>query len=320
MKRVGLIGLGHQTQSELIPALLQLSPQVEVVALCDPQADIVQQIQKQFPQARVYSSLTEFFEQETELDAVVTAVPHFLYEEICEQALARGIAVFKEKPFAMNGQQAQEFVELSQKTHCPVFTVTKRAQYQAYQRGQELLAELGPVYQYSARQFIPHGNIYEGWRSRQKTAGGGVFLDMGYHLLEVLLSYFGRPSEVHMFTSNTGKAGYSYEVEDAASLLLQHSSGVHGCFQVACLGGPKQESIEVRGQNGVLQIGKDRVQLHSHFGEVLRDEAFAVDGIASTRLAMEQFFFGNWEIWQRNLQHNLEMMHIIDTAYGKRSV
>lgn len=180
-----------------------------------------------------------------------------------------------------------------------------------------LEGSIGQPYMYQARHFISHGNLYEGWRKSFRSAGGGVLVDMGYHLLDVIIRIFGEVNSVSMSGSNMAKPGYSYEVEDAATLLIQHSSGTHGSFQLAALSGPKEESIEIRGVDGRMLVSKKEIAVFDVEGNLKNREEFEADGILANSKAFNQFLNNDVEIWGKNIVHNVELMKIFNGAYNK---
>lgn len=327
-KKLAIIGLGGQARSELIPALLELADKCEITAICDINQEFVDLTKEILPnpdQVKVYKDYKDLFaeidkEDNFYLDGVVLSVPHFLYKEIIELAIAKDVAVFKEKPFALNLEEAKELSTLAMKENVQIYTVTKRQFYPSYSKGFELLHDgvIGTPYMYSARHFIPHGNLYEGWRSTIQAAGGGALIDMGYHLLDVIMRYFGEVSEANLHWTNTAKPGYTYEVEDAASLHNWHPTGVQGVFQLAVLSGPKEESIEVRGTKGRFVVTKSDLTVYDIQGKELNHYTFDTSGTKAVIEAFNQFLKNDKSIWSQNITHNMKMMRVMDMAYERR--
>lgn len=324
--KVALIGLGIQCKTELTPAILNLEGLVDVVAVCDTNKDSVIAELKMLPfsDIKTYRDYNTLFQDtlsgKLALDAVVVSVPHHIYGDIVEKAISANVMVFKEKPFAHDLKEAKKISHQSIKEHVQIYTVTKRQFYPSYTKGLQLLREgaIGTPYMYNVRHFIPHGNLYQGWRSTIDVSGGGVFMDMGYHLLDVLIRYFGEIKQANLYWSNTAKPEFIYEVEDAASLLCQHQKGVHGVFQVAALSGPKEESIEIRGTKGRLIVSKDKVTLYDVHGDENQSFDLKADSVIACTKAMSQFFLNDINIWSENLSHNMQVMHAIDMAYNNR--
>ena len=328
VKQLALIGLGHQSRSELVPAILKLKNKCKIIAICDINKNFVKETLKLFPDPKkisVYGNYTDLFRDVNEnkglvLDGVVVSVPHFLYSDIVEQAVLKSVAVFKEKPFALNLEEAQKLSRLALKKGVQIYTVIKRQFYPSYATGLRLLndGEIGKPYMYSARHFTPNGNLYDGWRSTVQAAGGGVLIDMGYHLLDVILRYFGDVSQVNFHWSNVAKPNHTYEVEDAASLHNWHPSGVHGVFQLAALSGAKEEEIEVRGTKGKIVVTDSNLKIYDVQGSLKNTFSFKTNGIDATTEALKQFLLNDKSIWSQNISHNMKLMRVIDMAYKRR--
>lgn len=326
IRSIAVIGLGGQSRSELIPALLRLDKKCEIVAICDISEENIALAKKLLPaEALVYKDYKDLFgdigkKGHLKLDAIVLSVPHFLHAEIAGLAIKKGIGVFKEKPFGMNLKMAKEISSLAIKEGVQVYTVTKRQFYPSYAKGLELLSArvIGTPYMYSARHFMCTGNLFEGWRSSVQASGGGVLIDMGYHLLDVIMRYFGDVKEANLHWSNTAKPGYIYEVEDAATLNLWHSAGIQGVLQIAAMSGPKEESLEIRGTEGRLVITKKDVVVYDVPGEEKNRYTFEVDSIDAVVQALNEFFSDSKSIWSQNVSHNMKIMRVIDMAYERR--
>jgi len=327
-KRLAIIGLGGQSRSELIPAVLKLPDKCEIVAICDISEEFIKLTQDLFSdhsKIGVYRDYKTLFNDIGKkdglfIDGIVLSVPHFLHSEIVKLALGKGIQVFKEKPFAMNLKEAKEISSLAVKEGVQLYTVTKRQFYPSYSMGLQLLQEraIGTPYMYSARHFMANGNLYDGWRSTVQTAGGGVMIDLGYHLLDVILRYFGEVTQANLHWTNLAKTNYSYEVEDAAILHNWHPIGVQGVLQLAALSGPKEESIEIRGTEGRMVVTKKDIFIYDTEGQEKRSYFFETDSIDAVTQALEEFISDNKSTWSQNITHNMKMMRVISMAYKRR--
>jgi predicted dehydrogenase len=60
------------------------------------------------------------------------------------------------------------------------------------------------------------------WRTQRDLAGGGVLLDQGIHMVDLLRLFAGEFSEVHSFISNSV---WNHEVEDNAYALMRTNDG-----------------------------------------------------------------------------------------------
>lgn len=316
MKQIGLIGLGRQMELELIPAIGHCTNLFRVVALCDINKQRLRRINSIYPEAQPFRSYEVMFNTK-KLDAIVVCVPHYLYYPIVELALRKRIAVFKEKPFALNSNETKLILNLWEKTHIPIYTVGKRQFYGSYGWAKRNLSFLGQVYQYSARRAIPNGTLFRGWRSRIEQAGGGALIDLGYHFLHIIVDFFGLPRDITMHASSNGKPGYRYEVEDAASILLHHNNSLHGTLMLNCLSGMTEESFEIIGTEARMLILRDNVLIYTKKG-IQKNKTFQTDSVQTNSMALKEFYNADEATMQKNVDRNVAVMGMIDAAYKSR--
>ncbi len=313
MKNIGLVGLGNQMYADLIPALLGCADIARIIAFCDIDPKKLDQTKKIFPNATGYAHYQELLEHES-VDSIIVSVPHHLYFPITLVASKKGVAVFKEKPFAINEEEAKKFVQLYEQTDVPIYTVAKRRFYKSYQMIKKHLSKIGLLYQYNARHFLSSGTLHTGWRSKTKEAGGGILMDLGYHLIDITRDFFGMPDSLWMLKSNKGLPGYRYEVEDSASLLLSYPNGTHGSFQVCCYSGVKEESLEIVGSLRTIKIDNGDITFLEQNTKEIR-QAVPIDSIRANKEALQEFFTGEKSAMTNNIKEHYDNMRIIEAAY-----
>lgn len=98
----------------------------------------------------------------------------------------------------------------------------------------------------------------EHWKFRG--GSGGVVLEFGPHLLDLVLSMFGEPSSVF----GRMKSMFSAGAEDYAHILLTYDSGPTGyvdlCWSMRNYT-PGELMVEVHGKNGTLNVNEERIVL-----------------------------------------------------------
>ncbi len=313
MKRIGLIGLGDQMQEELIPAIRTCEDVCTVVALCDINPQKLAAVKKMFPNAKGYKNYRVLIDA-ADIDALVVSVPHYLYYPIVTYAVGKKIPVFKEKPFMMNKNEATKIVKLYEKTGVPIYTVSKRRFYDSYLMGKRHLKDLGSLYRYTARHFLRWGKLHLGWRSSLAEAGGGIFMDLGYHMVDMTRNFFGMPQKVCMLKSKKELPGYHYEVEDSASLLSSYPRGLQGLFEASCFSGFKEESLEIVGSDGYLRIEKERVFVKNK--NTTAEYTYSLDPAGVNGEALREFFQGDKVATKKNVYEHYDNMCIMDAAYN----
>jgi predicted dehydrogenase len=127
-------------------------------------------------------------------DAVLACIPDAAKLATLQYLLANGKHVLVEKPLiAENAQDLRALEQLARNNKAACYTAYNHRFEPHFERMHELIAsgELGRIY--AARLFYGNGTARlvreSGWRDE----GGGVLPDLGSHLLDTLLFWFGYP-------------------------------------------------------------------------------------------------------------------------------
>jgi 1,5-anhydro-D-fructose reductase (1,5-anhydro-D-mannitol-forming) len=123
-------------------------------------------------------------------DAAIIAVPHDAAPALTEAILAAGKPVLVEKPLATSSAAARKLEELADKVPSPSFVGYNYRFLPTVRELMKIAADgrLGRLR--SIDMLIGHGGHPEsgkGWKLDPTRAGGGVLLDPGVHLLDLLL-------------------------------------------------------------------------------------------------------------------------------------
>lgn len=187
--RVGMIGTGgianwHGTNLKQIP-------EVDIVAI----ADISEQNRDNFAAKFELDSVRKFTDyrdmlEQMNLDAVVICSPHTLHFEQVKDALNSGCHVLVEKPMTCTSSEAEQLIATSERTgkvlqvsyqrHCePEFIYIKKA------IADGLIGEITSV---SASLYQNWKEMTKGtWRQNPALSGGGMLMDSGSHIVDMLL-------------------------------------------------------------------------------------------------------------------------------------
>jgi predicted dehydrogenase len=135
-----------------------------------------------------YRSLRELTPQS--YDAANIAVPHDAAPDLTEAILAAGKPVLVEKPLATSPTAARKLEKLADKLPSPSFVGYNYRFLPTVREAMKITADgrLGRLR--SVDMLIGHGGHPEsgkGWKLDPTRAGGGVLLDPGVHLLDLLL-------------------------------------------------------------------------------------------------------------------------------------
>ena len=95
------------------------------------------------------------------------------------------------------------------------------------------------------------------WRTQSKLAGGGCWIDNGYH--QIYCSVAAMKSPVEAVSARIGTFYHSQDVEDLAVVMLHHANGGTTSLQVGwCAPGGGQRVYEIHGTGGSIYTnGRD---------------------------------------------------------------
>lgn len=106
--KAGVVGAGSHCYRNLLPTMTFLP--VELVALCDPKAELAEATARQYGVPRTYRSAAEMYAGE-KLDAVFISVSQQMHPQLVCEALDAGLHVWFEKPPAMRAGQVQQMIQ-----------------------------------------------------------------------------------------------------------------------------------------------------------------------------------------------------------------
>jgi predicted dehydrogenase len=197
------------------------------------------------------------------IDAIFITLPNYLSAKVTILALKKNIHVFCEKPPAKN---YKDFIKI----------------YNVYKTKKNLKIKYGFNHRYhdsiiiakNAIQKKKYGKLinirglygkskiinFKGqWRSSKSLAGGGILLDQGIHLLDILIFFCGDFLTVKSFISNKF---WSFRVEDNAYSLIKFKNNVIAMIHSTATQWQHKFRVEIimeKGQinlNGILSGSK----------------------------------------------------------------
>lgn len=216
---------------------------------------------------RGYKRLDDLFKNHN-LDFIIVAVPHYLHYEILKETIKRKIHILKEKPFAVSLAQATELNKLAQTNNVKIMVTMQRRFNPIYSTFFQLIDKIGTPFFIEAKYTFFTDNPHGGWRGKKALAGGGCLIDMGYHIIDLLMWYFGLPDRVFAEMSCSAKENVEYDAEDTTQVVFKYETKkIFGSLLVSRVIPPKQEYINVFGTRGIIHIERGKIERLSPNGE-----------------------------------------------------
>jgi predicted dehydrogenase len=118
--------------------------------------------------------------------------------------------------------------------------------------------------------YTPHvADPSDGWRGQSERAGGGCIIDMGYHLVDMILWYFGLPDRVLASLSARARPDRAYDAEDTALIHFSYNGGMYGSLLLSRFIGPKREQIRLVGSKGIVELERGHLRRLTNGGEII---------------------------------------------------
>jgi predicted dehydrogenase len=141
-----------------------------------------------------------------DIDAIFVCTPNSSIPLLCTQALQAGKHVFSEKPPGFNAGQVESVIqaEMSSSGLKLMYGFNHR-HHRSILRMKKIVdsGDLGRVLWVRGRYGKEvDESFFEGWRANPELAGGGILLDQGIHMLDLLSHLGGEFDEVSAFVSN----------------------------------------------------------------------------------------------------------------------
>jgi predicted dehydrogenase len=197
--RVALVGCGAVARLYYAPAMRELETEnvLQVQALFDPDPASAAQLGAVFPSAVRLRSLPEL--SHLELDLAIIASPPRYHAEQTILALEAGLSVLCEKPMATTVAEGRAMVEAAVRGGRLLAIGLIRRFFPAAETIRQVVAQeiLGPVRSVHVDEGgVFHWPVGSALYFRKEVACGGVLLDTGIHVLDLLIWWFGQPVDV----------------------------------------------------------------------------------------------------------------------------
>lgn len=227
---ITIVGCGAISQLFYSGALsaLETSGEARVVRLVDPVAANREVLQRSFPAARGESELrTEVL---SEQDLVIVASPPRFHADQSIAALKAGASVLCEKPMAMNAKECAAMTAAAEVSAGHLAIGLYRRFFPAFAALREMLANevYGPLRSFTVRE----GSAYR-WAAASASFSdptstlGGVFYDVGPHVMDIILWLLGEPSDWTYADDALGG------LEVNCALNLEYKNGASGTIRLS---------------------------------------------------------------------------------------
>ena len=218
--KVGIAGFGVVGKRRF--QYINEHPSLKVTAICEQNS-----FEKDLEYSKIncYTKYQDLLDKE-DLDIVFVCLTNNIAAEVTIASLKKGLHVFCEKPPGMNVEEIEKVIETEKRfPNLKLKYGFNHRYHESIKKALEIVnsRELGEVINlrgvYGKSMIVPFDG---GWRSKRKLSGGGILLDQGIHMLDLMRLFCGEFNEIKSFVSNDF---WKHDVEDNAYALMKDKKG-----------------------------------------------------------------------------------------------
>ena len=249
--RVGIAGYGVVGKRRR--HYINLHPDLQTVAVCDRTLTGEETLEDGVSFHSHYKSLLE-----EDLDVLFVCLTNDINPDATIAGLERGLHVFCEKPPGRSVADIERVIACEKQR--PHLKLKYGFNHRYHDSVRDALAiqrsgELGRVINmrgvYGKSKFISYGQP-SSWRVERDVAGGGILLDQGIHMVDLMRLFGGEFKDIYSFVANDF---WNYDVEDNAYALMRGETGVVAMLHSTATQWRHRFNLDITLEKGSLILG-----------------------------------------------------------------
>ncbi len=268
--RAAFVGLGRIYDLN-VRAYVE-NPDVDVVALVDPDEARRQQRQADWPDATTFASVADLAASGLEVDTVEALLPAPLHADGVVELLDNGWHVNLQKPMCNDLGEANRMVDAATRNDRVLRVMENYLFYEPLRKLKETAesGDLGEISGYHLKMVgsgrggwdVPMSS-YE-WQFQQMRAGRGILVfDDGWHKLSTAIWLFGPIAEVRAWIGST-EMGPGVAIDAPTTITWEHHNGIRGVWDITIAPDlylrsdyyTNDERWEVTGRRGFARVNR----------------------------------------------------------------
>jgi predicted dehydrogenase len=209
--KVGIIGFGKM--GKIRANVISHLPELKLVGISD-----IEQ-----PDNCQYLYYPKYEELINAVDAVFICTPNKYIPDIIVMALNKKKHVFSEKPMGRNMEDVQKILEAEKANKGLKLKFGFNHRYHGSVMEAKRIIDNGDLGKVLMMRGVYGKSGNDSWRNQKEIAGGGILLDQGIHMLDLLRYIGGEFESVKSFVSNLF---WKTDVEDNALAILKSDKGI----------------------------------------------------------------------------------------------
>jgi UDP-N-acetyl-2-amino-2-deoxyglucuronate dehydrogenase len=252
--RFGIIGCGVIAPWHV--GAIKSARGARLVAVCDCIEDKACGLASHDDGVKVYQDYHELL-SDPEIDAVCICTPSGMHAQMAIDAARAGKHVLSEKPMDVTLASMDAMISECRKSGVKLAIIFQRRTSPVWHKIRDAVAvgKLGKMVLGDAYLKYHRGQEYYDsgeWRGTRALDGGGVLMNQGVHLIDMLLWVMGPVASVFAYADHLVR---NIEVEDTAVAALRFQSGALGLIEGTTVANPPMEHrLEFHGELGAIRV------------------------------------------------------------------
>ena len=206
-----------------------------------------------------------------DLDVLFVSVPNKLASEATLKGLKKGLHVFCEKPPARSLEELYPIRDFLQENTDLKLMYGFNHRFHA-----SIIDAISIIRDGSLGKVVNLRGVYgkssmisfnqTDWRTKRSESGGGILLDQGIHMLDLMRYFAGDFTSVHSFISNSF---WNFDVEDNAYVMMKSDNGIVAQLMSSATQWQHTFNLNVTLERGSLILGGLRTSSKSYGEETL---------------------------------------------------
>ena len=274
--KVGIAGFG--IVGERRKMFIEKNPDLNLVAICDKLLEKKKKIESHISFFTDYRDLLDL-----DLDIIFVCMTNDIAPEVTISSLKKGLHVFCEKPPGRNVEDIEKVIKIE---NIAKNQILKYGFNHRYHDSVILAKQLISSGKFG--EIINLNGIYGksrivsfegGWRSKKEIAGGGILIDQGIHLLDLIRFFSGEFNEVKSFVSNNF---WNYDIEDNAYAIIRNKEGVVAMINSSATIWEHKFNLRINLTKGFLELsglltssksyGEEKLYTHQHNSKSIKND------------------------------------------------
>ena len=320
--KVGIAGYGYVGQKRR--KILNNISGIKIVAISDNN-----------PKYRINEKKIKFFKNyndlfSEDLDVLFISLPNKYAADATIKAIKNNINVFCEKPPARNINELKEVLKefkkkrgkiklkygFNHRYHDSIIWAKKIIDSKKYGK----LINLKGLYGKS--KII---SLKGGWRTKKSMAGGGILLDQGIHMLDLMRYFCGDFAEIKSFVSNYY---WKHKVEDNAYIIMRSNKKIVAMLHSTATQWQHQFRIEITLEkaliyltgilSGSMTYGEEKIEIQPKLSKNKKTTKRSFNKDLSWKREISEYIDCikfNKKVYNGTIFESIKVMKMIDTIY-----